>query len=96
MVVTIYDKDCTRDCNPFRNVVSGRVALVQSRITSAAAKITASKATVLFHSLSSLLLLEENSPVDVARDAVQCCRDFHECDEYNFTTGVSWNTDFMQ
>ena len=52
-------------------MASGRVALVQSRITSTAAKITASKATVMFHSLSSLLLHEENSPVDVARDVIQ-------------------------
>ena len=44
------------------------MALVQSRIATAAAKINAPKsATVLFHSLSSLLLHEENFPVDVAR-----------------------------
>ena len=61
-------------------MVPGRAALVRSRITSAAAKITAppkGATTVLFHSLSSLLLHEENSPVDVARDAVQCWREFH-------------------
>ena len=56
--------------------VSVRVSLVQSRISSAVSKITAQKATVLFHSLSSLLLHEENSPVDVARDDIQCCHSY--------------------
>ena len=67
------------DCRGWDNdggTVTGRVSHVQSRISSAAAKMTTQKATVLLHSLSSLLLHEENSPVDVARDPIQCCHEF--------------------
>ena len=49
----------------------GRVAHVQCRISSAATKTTA-PATLLFHSLASLLLHEENTPVAVARMVNNC------------------------
>ena len=69
-IIDLWD-DCRGWDSGGGGTVPGRVAHVQCRISSAATKATA-PATVLFHSLSSLLLHGENTPVAVARMVNNC------------------------